>query len=202
MNSAFNAKLHLQEMLQFLKSFCRHPVERMKRPPYWEPRKVFAFQFLLAAASGLIAGILSRSALSVLWGILVFPVLTVIANLIATIVVFYGLIFIFDRKVDGARLYHILVLANIPFAILRIFSTFFPPLDILGFFVTGLLLIVGLVENFRIPRKPLLRWIGGVTILILCIWLFYQGRNKDSTSHRSPLATPETLDLLDREFQE
>jgi hypothetical protein len=65
----------------------------------------------------------------------------------------------------------IIVFAAIPFLIFHIGSTIISPLDILGLIVAAILIIVGFVENFQLPRKQITQLVVTVLAIVIAVWL-------------------------------
>ena len=126
--------------------------------------------------SGAIAGALTHSFWDFAVGLLLFPLTSLIVGF-----VYSGFIFTFfsifkSTYLDFQRLHSIVVVALVPYFVLHVFSGFLPPMDLIGFGLTAILLIVGLVEQFGVPRKPVIILVSGISAVFFAIWMIAQIR--------------------------
>ena len=93
-----------------------------------------------------------------------------------------------------------MTIAILPAVALSTVSRFIPPITLLGTALTGLLLIVGFVDNFRLPKKQITKLIGGLFLIYVIIWISssisFQKKQQDFRSKH----LPESLDILEKEL--
>ena len=105
-------------------------------------------------------------------------------------------------EVNYQKVFHIVVFANLPFMALYILAGLIPPIKILGFLITSLLLIVGLVENFQAPKRPVIKVVGGLFAIYLVFWVVQMINLAGEKDKVKSLATPESLKILEQELEE
>lgn len=147
-------------------------MEQIKKLPEWSLRNLLIVHFFFSVFSGLLAGIVSVNKWNVLFGILIFPFISLILTLVLS-TFFYYYFQVFERKtVSYLRLLTLIIFSNFPFFILQIASNYIPPISIIGLLFTGVLLVVGLTENFKMQKTRSLRLVGIIWFLILLIWVW------------------------------
>lgn len=161
----------LRETWSSLSRFVRHPFEEIARLPSWSWQQALLLQWAASVVSGVLAGLLPFSLWKILQGAVLFPMATIgMAALLAVYLYYYFQVFE-NRIVPYHRLFHLVVLANLPFLAVRILSSWLSFFDLLGLLATALLLIVGLTENFGVEKKRSIRVIGLAFGLLFIMWL-------------------------------
>jgi hypothetical protein len=173
-----------QDTIQSLKAFFRHPLEEVARLPNWGLKRTLIVQALLAGISGALAGVFPPGLWKILQGLILFPILvTVMSALLASF--FYYYFQIFERRtVSYPRLLTLIAFASFPFFLFHIPSTLFPFADLFGLAMMGILLAIGLTENFMMEKRRALRLVGVVFGLLFVLWL--AERISSSTRLRMP----------------
>lgn len=163
-------RLDLEDILSFLPSYARNPVEGIRRAPLLSWPALLSLQIGFAATSGAIGGLFSLNFWNVLLGLLVFPLTSLLQ--LALIAFFLKSAFssALDTRPRQQRLFGIVVLANLPYLVLHALYAWVPAIDLIGFLTTCILLIVGLSEHFGIERRRLAKLIGAVYLLFFLIW--------------------------------
>lgn len=90
--------------------------------------------------------------------------------------------------------------ALLPALTISTLSGLIPPITLVGTALTGLLLIVGFVDNFRLPKKKVTKLICGLFLIYVIIWItstisFQQKSEEFRYKHK-----PENLDILQKEL--
>jgi hypothetical protein len=67
-------------------------------------------------------------------------------------------------------------LAVVPYFLFHSVSGYLPPIDLLGFAFTCVLLIVGLVEQFGLERRLCSKLVGSMAIVFFIVWMVSQIR--------------------------
>lgn len=75
-----------------------------------------------------------------------------------------------------------------------------PLLTLLGILVTGILLIVGFVENLQVPKKPLIKIMMGLFAIYFIFWIISSIEINREQEHLKSKALPESLDILQKEL--
>ena len=170
-NPVGTLKEDLQEAWKLLRDFGRKPTLVMRQVPDWPFRRTLLVLLSTSLVIGLGRGVARLSVVAVL----LEPILSSIAA-IATVGVF-GFIAFYTVKTlsksapNQGKLFLTLSLAYIPFGLTRIFEISAWPFELIGVAGSFLLLIVGLSENFYLPKKHLTRVFGGFYLVILTYWI-------------------------------
>ena len=166
-----NLQYKSKKSVVFLIWFFQNPIEQIKKIPDWSLRNLLIVHFVFSIFSGLLAGIVSFNKWNVLFGVLLFPFISMVLTLVLS-TFFYYYFQVFEKKtVSFLRLLSLIVFANFPFFILQIGSNYLPPISIVGLLFSGMLIIVGLTENFQMQKKRSIRLVGIIWMLILLVWI-------------------------------
>lgn len=167
-----NLQFKTKKSIVFLIWFFKNPIEEIKNLPDWSLRNLLIVHFLFSIFSGLLAGLVSVNKWNVLFGILIFPFISLILTVVLS-TFFYYYFQVFEKKTASfVKLLTLTVFANFPFFILQIGSNYLPPISIIGLLFTGMLIIVGLTENFKMQKKRSIRLVGIIWFLILLVWIW------------------------------
>ena len=161
----------LKSLLYFLPKFFKNPIEGMKNAPNLNWYEVISLQFIVSLASGLLSGIISKSFIFLFWGVFIYPFFSILVSFVACLLLHYGILFFFQKEYSIRQTYIILVLANLPFLVLRLISPIVPSIDIIGFLIVGFLLVVGLVENYGLDKKKVIKLVFYIVLGLAITWL-------------------------------
>ena len=159
------------DLLPFLSRFVRDPIDSMKAPLKLTWPAALSLQAGAAMLSGALAGVLSRNFWDFLVGLVLFPLSSVIIGFIFSGFFYYFFIAFRSTYLDYRRLHSIVVVATMPYFVLHAVSGFLAPIDLIGFALTSLLLIVGLIEQFNLDRIIVARLVGGMYAVFFVIWV-------------------------------
>src|SRR5690606_1890108 len=109
--------------------------------------------FLFSVVSGTIAGLISLKFWNILFGVLAFPFISMTLTLVLSSFIYYYFQVFEKKSVDFVQLLSVVVFANFPFFVFQIASNYVPIISIVGLLFTGMLLIVGLTENFKMTKR-------------------------------------------------
>lgn len=161
----------IKQTLSILHRFARQPFEEIGNLPEWGLKQLMLAQLATAALSGVLAGLMGFGLWRILQGLVVFPVFAVILNLLLSCFLYY-FFQIFERKtVSFLRLQVLVYFASLPFFLFHIAAYVFVISDLFGLAMTGMLLIIGLTENFQLEKNRSFRLIGLVFGLLLVFWV-------------------------------
>lgn len=194
-------RTELNDILRFLPAYARNPVDAIRSAPEWSWPAMISLQLGLAMLSGVVAGLFSFSFVNFLLGLIVFPLTSLlqVAVLAFFLLTFFALAH--HTYLNRRRLLGLIILANIPYVVLHAASGIASPLDLIGFGLTCLLLIVALSEHFRIERKLLLKLLGGVYAVFCVVWAGTQWRNSERADRLEDRALPRSIESLEKEMQ-
>ncbi len=167
-----NLQYKSKKSIVFLIWFFKNPVEHIKRLPKWSLRNIVLVHFLFSIVSGTLAGLISLKIWNIFFGILAFPFVSMTLTLVLSSFIYYYFQVFEKRSVDFVTLLTLVIFANFPFFIFHIASNYIPPISIVGLLFTGMLLIVGLTENFKMTKKRAIRLVGALWFLIFLVWLY------------------------------
>jgi len=167
-------RFKIKETLDFLLRFAMNPIQQIKALPQWGYKHLLLVHLMISIASGVLAGLVTLNYLNVLFGIFLLPVISLVMIFILT-AFFYYYFQVFERRtVSMQSLLTLIIFANWPFFIFQIGSHYLPPLTLLGFAFTGLLLVVGLTKNFQLEKKKSIRLVMILFSVIFLVWLWNQ----------------------------
>ena len=195
-------RARLREDILALPHFFRNPVQGMRQLPHWEWPTILVLQGALAIACSVIANLIERDFFWMITGIVVAPVMNYLMVAIASGFFYYLFALVFKRDVAFREVYLHVLFASIPLCIVSTIAFLLPPLILVGMAATLMLLFVGFVDNYQIPARPL----RNVLVAILAVHVVYWGfqQFKSTSKHKSmrQRATPESLDILEKELSE
>ena len=193
-------KVLTQEILRYFKGYFRNPVQGMKCVPDWDWSPLVVVLLIFSVLTGVIAGIISQSTTSLLGNIFVYPIMNFVTLFLITGILFYLFQYLYNLNVDYRRLFTAVFLAALPAIILRILSPLDIPVSIVGVLAACFLLSVGLIENFFLPRKGVLKLMGAFFGVFFVFWMYSIisiSHEKESTKVE---VTKESLDILQKEL--
>lgn len=194
-------KKEIHQALFYLRDFLLNPVKGVCSPPNWNWPTLFVIVGGIAAIRGLVFGLLTRSVLSIFAGIFIFPVTAVAVGAVGTMLFYYLFKFFYKKDVPIKTLYEVLFMASLPGLIIGTFSPLFMPLALVSVAFWGVLAVIGLAHVFQVPRDSLAKWIGGVVAVYALMWIVNAVNLQKSREALHNLASPESLDILEREMR-
>ncbi len=203
--SPINWKLIRQEIFDSLKvllDFAKNPIQGMKTLPDWKWPKLLFLMGGFAAICGVLRGVVNRSFLEMISGVLVYPVSALLMIAIFSGLFFYIFMFFYKRQLSYQRVYTHVTFAVLPSVLLSTVSYLVPPITLLGSAITGLLLIVGFVDNFRLPKKAVTKMVSGLFLVYVIIWIFSTISFQQKKEEFRMKALPESLDILEKELNQ
>lgn len=166
-----NSQIPIQKIIQFLIEFIKNPVQSISLLPDWNWTSLFLLQIVLAVLSGTLSGLIKLAFYSVAFGIIIMPVVSTIAALLLALFLYYYFQFFEKRTEDFRRIFTLVILSSLPFYIFQILSEYFAPVTLIGFAFTALLAVVGLTENFNLPKKRAYQIVGFLFVLVVVAWI-------------------------------
>lgn len=166
------SKDRLRELAQNLITYLRHPIREISRVPEWEWPELLLVQVIVTAATGAATGLVDRSILGIFSGIVLTPLLTLVTIAVSSLFFYYLFQLFFERTVSFRKLATVVFLSTLPFFIFHILSGFISVINLVGLAFTAVILVVGLVENFQVPRRFVVRVIVAVYFVIFAMWLW------------------------------
>jgi Flp pilus assembly protein TadB len=190
----------LIDILRYIPTFFKNPVQAVRAIPNWNWLALIVFNVLFSAVCGLIRGLFSGNSIFAVINAVVSPITTTIFIMIVAGFFYYVIMFWQGRQLDFRRLTTLVLLASLPTNILTILLPVLPPINLVGILFTGLLIIVGLVDHFQIPRKPVMQMMGVLFVFYIFVWVGNMITAEHSAQKREVKALPESLDILEKEL--
>lgn len=169
--------INLDEVFSSLIRFFKNPVQFMKNIPEWDWKTLIFIQLIASLISGVISSLINLNVWRILQGILVIPPVSLITAGISSLFLYYSFLFLTQKNLPIKDIFTLVILSNIPFFIFHTLSPFFSPITIIGFLFSALLLIIGLVERFQMPRPLVMKIVGSIWFIYLIIWALGQIEN-------------------------
>jgi len=194
-------KTRFFEAGRILLQFVKNPIEGMRHLPNWDWPFMLVCQAIAAAVAGVAAGIVSGSIARLFTGLIFVPISNALVTAVLSGFFYYTFSFVFQQPTSFQRIYLNLVFAQLPSLVLFAISPILPPLALLGPAATGLLLLVGLVDNLGLDRRKITRLLLGMYAVFVIFWIFNTISQRRSVEAFRDRATPESLDILEREMK-
>ncbi len=191
----------LGHLVRYLTEFARHPVQKIKDVPDWDWPALVIFYVAAAATCGVLRGILIRHITEVFSGLIVTPIMSVFSAVLVTGLIYYTLVFFFDRDSSLRRIFSLVLLAALPTMILSIVSHWASIITIIGLFLSGLLLVVGVSGNFNIDRKKFGKIIAAIFVAYFLFWIYSSWHFRiEKEKYKNRLTTPASRQILEQEL--
>lgn len=161
-----------REVIRYIINYLRHPVEKIKTLPDWNWPLLMITLISLSIASGVLTGLVPPNFFRIMGGIIVSPVVGVVTTFLGALFIYYYFQ-VFEKKTCSfRRVFTLILFANIPFFIFQVGSEILPPITLVGFAFTALLMAVGLSENFQMEKRRALRLVTILFAIVFIIWLW------------------------------
>lgn len=193
-------EIFLQALLA-LPRFLKNPIQGMKDLPEWDWPVILALQAALGLICGMLAAFLSGSLILIITSIIIAPLSTLAMNLILSGFFYYTFLFFFKSEVSFKLIVTHLLFASIPVLICNVVSPVIPFVGVIGVIASALLLYVGFRENLRADDKKLKILLGGLVGIYILSLIFQLVRFHRPDQDLKIRATPESLDILEKELQ-
>lgn len=191
----------LKEAILALPHFFKNPVQGMRTLPDWDWSTMLLLQTSFSAACAVLGNLLERDLLGVFTGLVLAPIAAVVVTAVGTGFFYYTFLFFFKREVPFRQIYLHVLFAAIPLQITSVVTPLIPPMILIGVASSLFLLFIGFVENFSIERQKAQKLLIAIGVIYTLFWGF-QLFNSTSKHERMRLkATPESLDILEKELK-
>ncbi len=170
MNSEAKALNRIRDLIPLMVAFFRDPVSVIKEPVRLSWPAAFALQFVFAMISGSVNALINQSVVDFIVSLVVFPIAVAMIGAVFTLFLYYFFSVTQHTYLDIRRLHSLSVLATVPYFIVHAIASFLPPLDLIGFALTCILLTVGLSEQFGLARRPVMILTGVLYAIFFVAW--------------------------------
>lgn len=169
-----NPSRALKAILVFIAQFLKRPLKKITEIPDWSWTSLFMIQVCIALISGVLAGLIKFNIYRIAYGLILMPVVSTIAALLLSTFIYYYFQFFENRMEPFKKLFSLVIVASIPFYLFQVISEYLALVSLIGFAITSFLLVVGLNETFRLPRKRCYQLVGVLFLLVTIAWIANQ----------------------------
>lgn len=160
-----------QRLRRYLLLFARNPIEKIKHVPTFDWPHLIFFIGALAAISISLNGIVGQYFnFNMILAVLLFPVASIVVTFIMSGFFYYTFLFFLDKKIEFKSLVTVILFATIPYYIFEIAEPAFKAVRLIGLLFSSVLVIVGLVENFGLNKKFVIRLVGAAVVVYFILW--------------------------------
>lgn len=199
MSSQFKAQF--LSAMRTLLDFAKNPVQGMRHLPNWEWPFLLIVQGACAAAAGVGVGIVSKSISGIFMGLIFVPLSNALISAVIAGFFYYTFEFVFKLPVSFHRMYTHVFFAQLPALAVYVITPVLPPLALLGPAAAGILLVVGFTDNFGLDRKRAVRFLAILYGIFCLLWILNAINYRRQIQSIHDRATPESLDILERELK-
>ena len=187
----------LPKLFNYLWALIKNPVEEIKNLPEIKWPTLVAFQFCLSLVSVTIANLLAPFSIT-FFNVLISLIAAMLATGLASLFFYYFFLIVFEKQLSFIKIFTLVLFAHIPFAIFHLAGYFFPPSDLIGLMISGMLMVIGLVENFNTPKRIAIKLMAICYSVFLVYWIAQMIISQDHVKE----AEPKPLDKIEKEVQD
>ena len=196
--SAEETKRQLKVLFRYIVALVKHPLDEIKYLPDdvgW--KALLIFQFCLSLVSVVFSNLLAPFAISVTH-VIISLLSSLVAIALVSLFLYYFFLIVSQRILPFIKIFSLVLFSHIPFAIFHLASYFFPPSDLIGLGLSGVLMVIGLIENFEIEQRLASRLI----IALYSVLLIYWSVHIFTVRKHLILSEPQDLDKMEKELNE
>jgi Na+/alanine symporter len=158
-------------ILKYLLRFMKHPLRGVASLPEWSWTRLLWLQAACAAVSGLLAALTKPNPFAILGGLILTPFISTMMVCLLTAFLYYYFQVFEKRTVKASKLFTLAVFASLPFFIFQIASSLVPPVTLVGFAFSSMLLAVGLSETFLMEKRRAIRLAAILFSVVVLVWI-------------------------------
>lgn len=165
----------MQNIIDIFKNilhFFKNPVTGIRTMPSYDFKSLIIVQLIVSIIAGSISSLFHFSIFGFLHGLIIIPIVSLITSGISTLYIYYSFLFLFQQNLPPKEIFSLVVLSFVPYFIFLSISPFLPPITLLGFLFSAILLTIGLVEKFSFPKKTVIKVVGSLFIIYILIWVW------------------------------
>lgn len=174
----------------------------MRNLPHWDWPFMLVCQAIAAAAAGVLSGVVARSFGGIFAGLIFVPITNALLTAVLSGFFYYTFAYVYNQPQNYQHIYTHLIFAQLPALAVFILVPALAPLALFEPLVAGLLLYVGFVSNLNIDKKKLAKLLMGLYALFFVFWIINSISSKNQTEAFRGKATPESLDILEKEIKD
>ncbi len=161
-----------KEVFGYILAYLRHPLEKIKTLPDWSWTLLIIVQVIFSIGSGVLVGLMPPNIFRIMSGLIVSPLIGVCTGLVGALFIYYYFQVFEKRTCSLRKIFTLILFANIPFFIFQVGAELIPPITLVGFAFTALLMAVGLTENFQMDKRRSLRLVSVLFAIVFILWLW------------------------------
>ncbi len=162
---------NVKNVLRYLVNYLRHPLQNIANLPDWSWLVLILTLVGTSIISGVLTGFVPPNIYRVAAGFIISPIVALATTSVGALFIYYYFQVFEKRTCSLRKIFTLLIFANIPFFIFQIGSEIVPPISLVGFAFTAMLMAVGLTENFQMEKRRALRLTGILFAVVFLIWL-------------------------------
>ena len=193
-------RLELIGLPRVLIRFLLNPIAEIALAPNW----AWVTQFTVVVGSAMISGVLTGALASSFWdfllGLLILPIVAALSTILISFFIKYFFSAVRHTQLDLKQVHAVVALAYVPFLALHILATIIPPIDLIGFAFTCLLVIVGITEKFNLRKKLVVEMVAAVYLGFSLVWMAAQIHTREPVGKGTNRTQPQTLDQMERDL--
>lgn len=178
-NSGLDKINELKKDFLFILHYLKNPLVEIKSHLSWSWQKSAFYYAVISVAAGFVNGLIPPNIYNIAFGLLFMPVITfVTSHILAGF--FYYYFQVFEKRMVGfLEIFHIVILANIPFLLIHTLSSLIAPITLIGLAFSALLMIIGLTDKLNLNKKKSIQLVSLLYLMIFAVWIW----EKLITSH-------------------
>lgn len=161
-----------KEVFRYIVNYLRHPVEKIKNLPDWNWTVLLITLIVMSMISGVLTGLVPPNFFRIMGGIIISPLVGVVTTSLGALFIYYYFQVYEKRTCSLRKIFTLILFANIPFFIFQVGSEVIPPITLVGFAFTAMLMAVGLTENFQMEKRRALRLVTVLFAIVFILWLW------------------------------
>jgi len=161
----------IKEVLNYIIRYLRHPLQQIAHLPDWSWTVLMITLIVVSMASGVLTGLVPPNFFRIMSGVIISPIVAIVTTGIGSLFFYYYFQVYEKRTLPLRKIFTLILFANIPFFIFQVGSEIIPPITLVGFAFTAMLMAVGLTENFQMDKRRALRLVGILFAIVFILWL-------------------------------
>jgi hypothetical protein len=193
----------VRELLSFLPTFFKNPVETIKHVPSWDWPTVVILEVFVAAITAVLGGIVGRNFLAMLGGLFVGPIMGLLLSFITAGILYYAVLFAMKTEIEYRKVFIVVVLSKLLPHCVEVFAPLSrAPVHFAAIVLTAVFINLGLVYNFMLEKKKTFQIVGALTAMALLMWAYTTVVDVTTKNIKVQDYTPESLDQIHKELNE
>lgn len=171
-NSGLDKIQIIKKDFLFILHFLKNPLVEIKSHLSWSWKKSVIYYALISVVAGFINGLIPPNIYNIAFGLIFMPIITfVTSHILAGF--FYYYFQVFEKRMVGfLEIFHLVVLANIPFLLIHTLSSLVAPVTLIGLAFSALLMIVGLTDKLNLNKKKSIQLVSLLYLMIFAVWIW------------------------------